>query len=248
MPWRQAPTPYNVLVSELMLQQTQVPRVLPKFAAFIEQFPNFAALAAAPLSDVLAAWSGLGYNRRANYLWKTARQVVKEHEGSLPSTQAELVKLPGIGPNTAGAILAYAYNQPAVFIETNIRTVMIHHFFKDQADKVADSQINDLVGRTLDTANPREWYWALMDYGTHLKATVGAQLHQVRDYRPQSRFAGSRRQLRGKVLRLLLAMRELSTVGLARMTNDDRLNEVLIALEKEGLLRQANGRWHLTRQ
>jgi A/G-specific adenine glycosylase len=247
MPWRESPTPYHVLVSELMLQQTQVPRVIAKFITFTQRFPDMTTLAKAPLSDVLAEWSGLGYNRRAMYLWQSARQVVQNYHGQLPSSQQELITLPGIGPNTAGAILAYAYNQPTVFVETNIRTVMIHHFFH-QADKVTDKQIADLVTQTLDTQNPREWYWALMDYGSHLKTTAGTKLDKVHGYRPQSRFAGSRRQLRGKVLRLLLAMQTLSEHELARMTQDDRLPRVLAALEKEGLLGRVNDRWHLTRQ
>jgi A/G-specific adenine glycosylase len=247
MPWRQKPTPYNVLVSEIMLQQTQVPRVQQKFVEFTQRFPGFTALAAAPFSDVLAAWSGLGYNRRAKYLWQSAKKVVGEYHGELPHTLAELTALPGVGPNTAGAILAYAYNQPVVFIETNIRTVVIHHFFADQAQKVSDKQISQLVEATLDYTNPREWYWALMDYGTHLKATVGGQLQRVQAYRPQSRFAGSRRQVRGQVLRALIAAPTLSTAQLAKVVADERLPEVLESLKKEGLIAPAAGRWHLTR-
>ena len=123
MPWRDDTRPYYVLVSELMLQQTQVDRVIPKFDAFITRFPDEAALAAASLADVLTLWSGLGYNRRAKYLHDAAKMIMAEFSGIFPTTYDELVKLPGVGPNTAGAIMTYAYNQPVVFIETNVRTV-----------------------------------------------------------------------------------------------------------------------------
>ncbi len=247
MPWRNTPTPYNVLVSEVMLQQTQVPRVLPKFADFTTRFPNFASLAAVPLADVLAAWSGLGYNRRAKFLWETAKIVGQNHGGKLPANIEALVALPGIGPNTAGAILAYAFNQPAIFIETNIRTVIIHHFFASREGTVKDAQIKQILQQALPAQNPREWYWALMDYGTHLKATAGTHLHRVHGYRKQSTFKGSRRQIRGHVLRLLLEGGHTAT-QLGRLIPDERLSEVLAALHQEGLLSQTGATWHLTGQ
>src|SRR5262249_9953194 len=154
----------------LMLQQTQVPRVQIKFAEFIQQFPTIQALAAAKLSKVVEAWHGLGYNRRAKFLWETAKKVVQDFGGELPKNVVDLQKLPGIGPNTAGAILAYAYNEPAVFVETNTRTVFIHHFFNEHSDVVGDAELRELIAASLPSDNPREWYWALMDYGAHLKA------------------------------------------------------------------------------
>src|SRR6266550_351214 len=131
MAWRVHPTPYSVLVSELMLQQTQVNRVLPKFQEFMLRFPTVISLADAPLAEVLRVWSGLGYNRRAKFLHAAAQVVVEKYGGVIPATFTELVTLPGVGKNTAGAVLAYAYNQPVVFIETNIRSVFFHHFFAD---------------------------------------------------------------------------------------------------------------------
>ncbi|HSX33102.1 MAG TPA: hypothetical protein VLF91_02070 [Candidatus Saccharimonadales bacterium] len=193
--------PYKILVSEIMLQQTQVPRVVPKFKEFIARFPTLQALAAAPLSEVLKAWSGLGYNRRAKFLWQAAEIVVANHGGQLPHTTTELTKLPGIGTNTAGAILAYAFNQPALFVETNIRTVFIHHCLADK-EQVSDTQILDLLARTMPD-NPRLWYWALMDYGSYLKQTVGNLNKLSKHYTVQSKFHGSRRQIRGQVLRTL---------------------------------------------
>lgn len=245
MPWRDKPTPYYVLVSEVMLQQTQVSRVVPKFLEFTAHFPDVAALAQAPLADVLTHWSGLGYNRRAKFLWQAAQAVVERHNGVLPKTREELVALPGIGPNTAGAILAYAYEQSVVFIETNIRTVIIHHFFADHDGAVTDAQIRDIMEQVLPQENPREWCWALMDYGTHLKATAGTQLQRVHGYRKQSKFEGSQRQVRGKVLKLLV-QDGLTDSALQAKMGDERLPAVVSALAAEGLIERRGTRWYLT--
>ena len=193
--------PYKILVSELMLQQTQVRRVIPKYHEFLTRFPDVHSLARASLGEVLIAWSGLGYNRRAKYLWQAA-QIVHDRGGEFPQTLTGLVELPGVGKNTAGAIMAYAYDQPVVFIETNIRSVFIHHFFKDQTD-ISDKAILELVEKTLPAEHIREWYWSLMDYGTHLKQTVGNSAKRSKSYVRQSPFEDSKRQLRGRVLRLL---------------------------------------------
>lgn len=237
MPWRQKPSFYFVVVSELMLQQTQVARVVPKFMAFVERFPNFKALAAAPLGDVLAAWNGLGYNRRAKFLWQLAAKV----QDTTPTILEELVALPGIGPNTAGAIMAYAFNFPAVFIETNIRTVFIYHFFEN-APSVTDSQIKQKVAATLPKQNIREWYWALMDYGSFLKATADNQLQKVQGYKKQNRFAGSLRQVRGRVIKQLIGgPQKLSS--LQKNIADERLPAVLAALQQEGMVHYKAG-WY----
>jgi len=241
MPWRSKPAPYYVLVSEVMLQQTQVSRVVPKFEQFVQRFPDIKTLAAAPLGNVLAAWSGLGYNRRAKYLWQTARAIQEDHGGKVPKDPAVLTGLPGIGSNTAGAIVAYAYNQPAVFIETNIRSVFIHHFFKGTG-AVTDAQIKELVRATLLQTNVRQWYWALMDYGAHLKATTGSSLKQVHGHKPQSRFAGSLRQVRGQVLRLLIAG-GLTQKQLQQQINDPRLKAVLAVLLTEELIHKQGERY-----
>lgn len=244
LPWRQLQAagggldPYGVLVSEFMLQQTQVSRVAPKYVQFMRRFPNLQALACAPLAAVLQQWSGLGYNRRAQYLWHTAQQVVAEYNGQLPGTVDALRRLPGIGPNTAGAIVAYAFNQPAPFIETNIRTVYIHHFFS-KAATVPDRAILSLVQRDLAaTPNPRQWYWALMDYGTYLKQTHGNLSQKSSQYRPQPAFNGSRRQIRGQVLRLL-ATGPCSKQTLQKQIPDARLGEVLATLSQEGLIQKS---------
>jgi A/G-specific adenine glycosylase len=246
MPWRDNPSPYFVLVSEVMLQQTQVPRVVPKFAEFIQRFPTIEALAAAPLSEILAAWSGLGYNRRAKFLWEAAKAIAARD--SFPDTLEGLVALPGIGPNTAGAILVYAFNQPVLFIETNIRTVIIHHFFADRDEKVKDNELLAILKQVLpkEGNSPKAWYWALMDYGTYIKSAHGGQLHKVYGYKKQSAFQGSRRQIRGRVLKLLLEGAH-TTDELATLIADERLVDVLDALHTENLITQDNHRrWHLT--
>jgi A/G-specific adenine glycosylase len=247
LPWRLPEpdgrfNPYKILVSEVMLQQTQVSRVMPKYQQFLERFPSFEKLAQASLGDVLRTWSGLGYNRRAKFLYECAKRVVADYHGQLPESTAELVKLPGIGTNTAGAVLAYAFNKPVVFIETNIRTVFIHHFFADQ-QAVNDKAILDLVAKTLPD-NPHIWYWALMDYGAYLKQTVGNLNTASKHYAKQSRFSGSKRQIRGQVLRLLGENRQ-TLAQLKEHVADDRLAQVLADLTAEGMVAKTARYYHL---
>lgn len=235
LPWRE-PEPdgsfdaYKILVSEIMLQQTQANRVVPKFQEFLQLFPTIQALASASLAQVLTAWSGLGYNRRAKYLHQTAQILSRV----APWKYEDLLACPGIGTNTAAAILTYAQNQPVVFIETNIRTVFIHHFFTDET-AVPDSAIQELVEKTLDREHPREWYWALMDYGTYLKSAVGNRSQASKTYAKQSTFQGSRRQIRGHVIRLLATGKHTQT-ELAALIPDQRLTTVLNNLLQEGLI------------
>lgn len=235
MPWRHAEKdgsfdPYKIMVSELMLQQTQVSRVVPKFQEFIKRFPTVQSLASASLAEVLLLWSGLGYNRRAKYLHQAAQQIGSK---PFPQTIADLTALPGVGHNTAAAIMNYAYNQPTPYIETNIRTVYIHHYYKDQ-ESVTDKQLLPLVIETLDHEHPREWFWALMDYGAHLKATIGNLGQQSKHYTKQSAFQGSRRQIRGQILRLLSQPQTLESLG--QTITDERLESVLADLTSEGLV------------
>lgn len=248
LPWRLSDTdgdfdPYKIMVSEVMLQQTQVPRVLPQFQQFIEKFPDAQALAAAPLGEVLTCWSGLGYNRRAKFLWQAVKMMARDHDGQLPDNREQLVALPGIGTNTAGAILAYAFGQPVVFIETNIRTVFIHHFFANE-QKVADAAIAEIIKATLPPTHIREWYWALMDYGTHLKQTVGNISRRSKVFVRQSPFEGSRRQVRGKVLKTLSTGPRTLT-RLQAEISDERLEKVLKELIAEGLVAQTDHEYRL---
>jgi A/G-specific adenine glycosylase len=246
MPWRVDPSPYKVLVSELMLQQTQVARVIPKFDAFIYTCSNFALLAQRPLSDVLTLWSGLGYNRRAKFLHQAARIVVQDFGGQLPSTRAELESLPGIGKNTAGAILAYAFNLPVTFVETNIRTVLFHHFYPDTHEQVSDKELESLVELTLDKEHPREWYWALMDYGSYLKKSAGGRLSTSRHYVKQSPLKGSLREMRGRILRVLVNGAQEKQQLYKDVFGDERFEPALSALIGEGLVERRDDDIRLT--
>lgn len=168
LPWRNTRDPYKILVSEIMLQQTQVNRVLQKYEEFLKAFPDVGSLAEASTGEVLKIWQGLGYNRRALNLKRAAEIIKKDFRGEFPETAESLESLPGIGQSTRGAIMAFAFGTPTAFIETNIRSIYIHHFFKGEKN-VHDREIMPLIEKTLDTENPRDWYYALMDYGVHLK-------------------------------------------------------------------------------
>ena len=242
MPWRLDTRPYYVLVSELMLQQTQVGRVIPKFEQFIAVFPDEFALARASLAEVLVVWQGLGYNRRAQFLWRAARMIVDEFCGRFPNSDADLLRLPGVGKNTAGAIAAYAYNRPSVFIETNVRTVYLHHLFAD-ADAVTDADIMQELLATLDRTHPRKFYWALMDYGTYLKSQ-GIKAHvRSRHYRIQSPLEGSVRQVRGQIIKVLAKHGALQDEQLRNLVAaDERYPAALAGLERDNIVSVQVGR------
>jgi len=244
MPWRDNHNPYWVVVSEVMLQQTQVSRVVLKFEYFVSRFPDWNSLAAAPLSEVLRAWQGLGYNSRGKRLHQLAQIVMNEHHGQLPSDPKELIKLPGIGPNTTGSIAAFAFNQPVVFIETNIRRVFIQHFFEDH-DEVTDKQLLPFIKESLNTENPREWYYALMDYGAHLAKQVPNPNRRSKHYTRQSTFEGSNRQLRAQILRYILKHKSATEADIKKAfanTESSRIESVLQQYLQENLLKQANNK------
>ncbi|HEX2960062.1 MAG TPA: hypothetical protein VHO70_24730 [Chitinispirillaceae bacterium] len=244
LPWRTDYNPYDIFISEVMLQQTQVDRVIDKFIAFRKLFPDFKTLAYSDLPQLLAAWQGLGYNRRALSLRKAARIIVDEYNGTLPDTPEHLQALPGIGPATARSITAFAFNKPVVFLETNIRTVIIHHFC-DSEQPVPDSLLSEIAASILDKKDPRRWYSALMDYGTMLKKTVGNLSRKSTNYKKQSAFKGSRRELRGKVLKQLLETPQLSAVKLSEYLSQtsETLLPVLEQLTRETIVKYTNGRY-----
>ncbi len=237
--------PYKIMVSEIMLQQTQVSRVLPRYKEFLEVFPSLEKLAQASLGSVLQVWQGLGYNRRAKFLGQAARQIRGEHRGTFPQTTAGLQTLPGVGKETAGAIMAYAFNQPVVFIETNIRTVFIHEFFRDQ-EAINDNQLRPLIERALsEVSDYREWYWALMDYGTHLKAVIGNLSRQSQHYNKQTAFFGSKRQVRGQILNMLTQASPLTATMIKQQVLDERTDAVVQELIQEGFVVKKAGKYHL---
>lgn len=250
LPWRIDTSPYAVLVSELMLQQTQVDRVVPKYLAFMAKFPTLEALAKAPLSAVIVSWQGLGYNRRAKYLHDCAKAIVTDHAGVWPDTVESLRALPGVGPYTASALLNFAFLKPVPLIETNVRTVYLHHYFKT-ATAVPDSELWPIITRTLSTDWPRQWHYALMDYGSHLKRTVGNPSRRSRHHTTQSRFVGSRRQVRGAILDVARQKGKLSAVKIKnelshlKQASREVILEELQSLKNEGLLTKTGHYWQL---
>lgn len=217
LPWRRTRDPYKILVSEIMLQQTQVERVIPFYERFIKEFPTPKDLAKAPLSKVLLLWSGLGYNRRAKHLQEAAKILCKAgvSRGGVgvpfisPERGTPATHLPGVGPYTLRAVATFAYNKREVFLETNIRTVFIHYLFRSRRhldSLIPDSEILPKVEEALEKSHmqPQDFYWALMDYGSYLKRQ-GIKLNiRSKHYTKQSKFKGSHRELRGKILRALL--------------------------------------------
>ena len=254
LPWRNVDDAYAVLVSEVMLQQTQVKRVLGRWERFLEKFPTPDALAAASTSDVVGEWQGLGYNRRALALKRACEICSQSYKGMFPDTVDELMALPGIGPATAAGVVAFAYNKPAMYLETNVRTVFLHELFPG-AEGVPDREIEPLVRATCPKVNPRAWYYALLDYGAHLKATFGNASRRSAHYTRQSAFEGSRRQKRAEIVRLVLASAEgISLVDAHKLLNDfegkhgrDAVGDELFAsivgdLEREGFFSVEGGR------
>ncbi len=242
LPWRIDTSAYSVVVSEIMLQQTQVSRVFTKYAEFMAALPDWQALANATQAEVIGLWQGLGYNRRALWLKRIAEQVMGEYGGELPQDPAELQKLPGIGINTAGSIAAFAFNLPVVFIETNIRRVFIHHCFAD-FEIVSDVELLPLIEQVL-AGNPgksQEWYWALMDYGSYLATQqIPNPNRRSKHYAKQSKFAGSDRQIRGEILRLLLAKKlsraELGEALAPYEEEVERIDRILADMIQEGFV------------
>lgn len=239
LPWRKNTNPYRILVSEIMLQQTQVERVAPLYETFVRAFPTARKLACTPLSEVLKSWQGLGYNRRAKMLHAAAKRIA---EGRFPRTVPELEALPGVGQYTARAIAAFAYNQDVILVETNIRTAILHHFFPGK-EKVSDKAVERILEELLPKGKAREWYSALMDYGAYLKRSgISHNARSVR-YARQSTFSGSLRQARGAVLRELSRgdasrTRLLSLLGSARRK---QVAQALDALCREGMVHSAEG-------
>ena len=237
IPLEEIDNPYAVFVSEIMLQQTQTERVLKKYTPFLHRFPDFRSLAAADTAGLLKEWSGLGYNRRALGMREAAVLVMTEYGGMLPDTFEDLLRLPGVGPATAGEISAFAFSRPVVFIETNIRRVFINEFFEPES-LVHDREIFPLISETLDRGNPRRWYYALMDYGSMLASKISNPNRRSSHYSRQTTFEGSNRQLRGKISKTLVAGREITERELADTLGSpyERVEACLSALEREGFL------------
>ncbi len=245
--WRNIDNPYYILVSEIMLQQTQTHRVIAKYEEFIAAFPDFENLAAAPLRDVLSVWQGLGYYRRARFLHQLAQIVVNKYGGVLPQDPKILQTFPGIGPNTAGSICAFAFNQPTIFIETNIRAVFIHSFFYNSSTAISDKELLPLIERSIDQSNPREWYYALMDYGVFLKARQVNPSRKSAHYTKQSRFEGSDRQIRAKILKIIVDTEKITHQEILDLIGKDteRVKKIISQLVAEEFIQKMNNSYFI---
>jgi A/G-specific adenine glycosylase len=249
LPWRETRDPYAILVSEIMLQQTQVGRVIPKYGQWLSRFPTIETLAGSALSEVLTQWSGLGYNRRGKWLRDCAAIIRDEHGGRVPSSPEVLDGLPGIGRYTSRAISTFAYGIPNVFIETNIRRVFIHFFFQERSteEKVRDAEIEALVEASLDREDPRSWYYALMDYGALLPKYVENPNKKSAHYSLQSPLKGSLREARGRVLRLLSqGPCRLQALFSEPDIEPERMKKAACDLEAEGMLVCEKGFYRLS--
>lgn len=305
MPWRTDTRPYYIVVSEIMLQQTQVHRVVKKFESFVKRFPDWQSLAHASTRDVLQEWSGLGYNRRALYLKKISEMVTRDkrytflssaqtthvshndpsqsisnkksmrteeiylqrnfrdrggiHAWSGAKLYETLHTLPGIGPNTAGSILAFAFNIPHPFIETNVRSAFIHFFFPEiekreskkamsrhggTDKKISDDQLTPLIEKALmhprNKKNPREWYYALMDYGSYLKQTLPNPSRRSIHHAKQSPFKGSNRELRSRILKIIMqkpqSLEDIGTYFNKEKISVEKILKNLDTMAKEGFV------------
>lgn len=245
LPWRNTRDAYEVLVSEVMLQQTQVARVLSRWDRFLKKFPTVDALASASTADVVEEWQGMGYNRRALALKRCADECAVRYGGHIPRELSDLLALPGIGPATAAGVRAFAYDLPGVYLETNVRAVFIHELFP-HCSEVSDKQIAPLVEQTCPAENVRGWYYALLDYGAYLKQATVNPSRRSKEYTRQSKFEGSRRQKRAEITRVVLASPGIEADDVFRALNDFEctrgraeverglFEEILISLEREG--------------
>lgn len=247
LPWRKTKDPYRILVSEIMLQQTQVERVIPFYSAFLKEFPTVHALSQAPLSSVLVHWQGLGYNRRAKMLHEASKAIVRDYARKMPKTVEELERLPGIGPYTARAVVAFAHNQDVVFVETNLRTAVIHHFFPNEA-KVSDAEILPILEKALPRGDASNWYAALMDYGSFLKRSGVRVNVKSAHYTKQASFKGSGREARGAILRALIdgPKTEKALLNILDADRVEQIKEQLTKLQKEGLIQKKGARYQLS--
>ena len=239
-------TPYHILVSEIMLQQTQIPRVLEKFPEFMETFPDWRTLARADTQKLFTVWQGMGYWRRALYLRECANEVAHSYGGTLPKDPEVLMTLPGIGPYTSHAISCFAYQNPDAFIDTNIRRVFISFFFPNKSE-VSDKEILAIAQEAVWVPNPREWHYALMDYGSIVLGNTRTLNKQSRHYSRQSKFEGSFRSYRAEVIRYLTQNKNATLGVLDKHLSPSpyKTKEILAALVKDNIIQKKKSYWTL---
>ena len=259
-PWRATRDPYRILVSEVMLQQTQASRVVSVYRDFIRSFPSVRALAHASRRDVVSAWGGLGYNRRAIALANAARRVVEEHGGRIPTDPTAMCSLPGVGPYTSAAVASIAFGEPVAAIDTNVRRIVSRVF--DGTDDATPARVRELADAWLDLSDPGGWNQALMDLGREVcrprprcgvcplgpscrSVALGVEPSPPRP-RPEP-FEGSMRQVRGAVVRALRDRPSATIAALAEITGLDaeRVAEAVRRMTDEGLLESRRDRARL---
>ncbi len=266
-PWRVEPSPYRTLVSEVMLQQTQANRVVPAFERFVSRFADVGSLAAAPRADVLRAWDGLGYNRRAVALSRAARAIVRDHAGRVPSEPTALQALPGVGPYTAAAVASLGYGRPVAVVDVNVRRVVARWALRTDPSAASNAEIADAAAWMVDHRRPAAWNQALMDLGREVcrpraprcracpiepwcgwrrgsarARAVAPTTATARRAARDERFEGSFRQVRGGVLRVLRA-RPATEARIARELGRpiDEVRRAGAALEAEGAVERVRG-------
>lgn len=218
-----------------MLQQTQVDRVISKYKEFLHTFPSVRALSDASLGEVLRVWQGLGYNRRAKMLHESAKRVVNLYGGKVPHLYQDLRTLPGVGEYTAKAVRVFSWGAPELLVETNIRSAYLHHFFP-KGKLVTDKELLPYLEKTLDTKNPREWHFALMDYGSYLKKTHPNPSRKSALHKTQTKFRGSSREVRGALIRALVVKKSSLTELYKLPFEKQRIKEELMKLLKEEMI------------
>jgi len=266
MPWRETQDPWHVLVSEVMLQQTHVPRVLPRFERFMALFPTPRVCAASPLADMLVEWQGMGYPRRCKNLQLAAQMMVDRFDGEVPQTLNDLLELPGVGPYTARAVLTFAFDADVAVVDTNVARVLARI-----SGKVLNARVSqEMADAWLPVGFSRDWNQVIMDFGATVctarkahcegcpvfaqcvwKGGVDNEMDPAKTSaftsKPQAKFAGSDRQARGKLMKALT----VSGVSQERLTvvmeiaDAERALRLAQALVKEGLVEYSSQGYQL---
>lgn len=247
-PWRDTDDPWKILVSEVMLQQTQTARVVSKYLSWFERLPDIHACAQASKQEILSLWSSLGYNSRALRLQSCARIICDCCNGIVPQFRKELEKLPGIGAYTSGAICAFAYNEPCVFLETNIRTVLIYWLQQNpdyvlHENRIDDAVLESIVKKMVDAVQNkglsiRMFYYTLMDYGAHIKKVHGNFSIYSKKYTKQSSFKGSVREVRGAIIKVLCSSKSITYSELEVRYDPQNVVEAVTGLIAEGIIKK----------
>lgn len=240
LPWRNTSNPYYIHLSEIMLQQTQVSRVINYYQKFIKNFPDLQSLSNASRHILLANWQGLGYNNRIIRLQESAKLLLENYDGEYPQDQKELQNLPGIGSYTSGAILSFAFNITSKVVDTNIRRILIHELNLDENISIRD--LEEIAYQVTPKNRAKEWNNALMDYGA-LELT--AKKVNIRPITKQSKFIGSTRWVRSQIVKQLLEQHEISIKDLEIRFHNYTINDILEKMQKDQLIKIKNNKVYI---